>query len=132
DEWVPCNPGTEGVLALGLAQLTAGSVRLKPDSTDYSPEQVEKITGVPAKRVERIAKEIAIQKPAVAIVGGPALAHTNSLFTALAVNALNNVLESVGQPGGLFFTPGADPGPAMLGNAMIRRGAESVHELPAA
>jgi anaerobic selenocysteine-containing dehydrogenase len=38
-------------------------------------------------------------------VGGPPLAHTNALFTALAVNALNAVVGSVGQPGGLFFTP---------------------------
>ena len=39
-------------------------------------------------------------------VGGAPLAQTNGLFTALAVNALNGVLGSVGQPGGIFFTPG--------------------------
>jgi len=93
DEWVPVKPGTEGVLALGLAQK-------------MSAEEVAKITGVSAKRVERLAKELATQKPAVAIVGGPALAHTNAMFTALAVNTLNAALGSVEQPGGLFFTPG--------------------------
>ena len=103
DEWVPCRPGTEGVLALGLAHVIAGK------SDDYTPEQVEKITGVTAKRVERIAKEMAARKPAVAIVGGPALAHTNAMFTAHAVNALNDALGAIGQPGGLFFTPGQPP-----------------------
>src|SRR6266481_8837343 len=38
-------------------------------------------------------------------VGGVPLAHTNALFTALAVNALNELLGTVGQPGGLHFTP---------------------------
>jgi anaerobic selenocysteine-containing dehydrogenase len=102
DEWVPCRPGTEGVLALGLAHLIGGK------SDEYTPEFVEKSTGVSAKRVERLAKELAEQKPAVAIVGGPALAHTNSLFTAMAVNALNAGLGSVGQPGGVVFTPGGE------------------------
>jgi anaerobic selenocysteine-containing dehydrogenase len=102
DEWVPCKPGTEGVLALGLAHTIAGK------SDEYTPDYVEKATGVSAKRVERLAKELAAQKPAVAIVGGPALAHTNSLFTAMAVNALNAALGSVGQPGGVVFTPHGD------------------------
>src|SRR5581483_2202757 len=100
DEWIPVKPGTEGVLALGLAQIIGGK------QGEYTPEQVEKITGVSAKRVQRLAKELSEQKPAVAIVGGPALAHTNAMFTALAVNALNVALGSLDQPGGLFFTPG--------------------------
>jgi len=110
DEWIPCRPGTEGVLAMGLAQLIGGTARLRPDAT-YSPAQVETITGVPAKRLERIAKEIADEKPAVAIAGGPALAHTNSLFTAMAVNALNGALGSVGQPGGMLFAPAGEVEP---------------------
>ena len=93
DEWVPVKPGTEGVLALALAGK-------------YTPADAEKITGVAAKKIQRLAKELADQKPAVAIVGGPALAHTNAMFTALAVNELNTVLGSVAQPGGVFFTPG--------------------------
>jgi anaerobic selenocysteine-containing dehydrogenase len=109
DEWVPARPGTEGVLALGLAHA------IGKRSDEYTPEQVEKITGVPAKRVERLARELADLRPAVAIVGGPALAHTNGLFTALAVNALNAALGSVEQPGGLYFTPGGtSAGPAAV------------------
>src|SRR5262249_49133248 len=50
-----------------------------------------------AKRIERIAKEMAEQKPAFAIAGGPALAHTNATFTAAAGNALN---EGLGQTSG--------------------------------
>lgn len=79
DEWVPTRPGTEGVLALALAGKVA-------------PADAEKITGMPAKKIDRLMKELAQQEPAVAIVGGPALAHTNALFTARAVNELNRAL----------------------------------------
>jgi anaerobic selenocysteine-containing dehydrogenase len=106
DEWIPVKPGTEGVLALGLAQLIG-----KGDA-EYTPQRVEQVTGVPARRVEQLARDLAELRPAVAIVGGPPLAHTNGLFTALAVNALNTALGSVGQPGGIFFTPGVQPAPS--------------------
>ena len=120
DEWVPARPGTEGVLALGLAHVImagnlqaagatgrAGSVLAGWGAglADYTPQRVEEITGVPAARVERLARQFAGLRPAVAIVGGPALAHSNALFTAIAVNALNALVGSVDQPGGLSFTP---------------------------
>jgi anaerobic selenocysteine-containing dehydrogenase len=131
DEWVPTRPGTEGVLALGLAHvIIAGKFRLASGGgragalitgwndglADYSPEQVEKITGVPTRRVERLAREFVERRPAVAIIGGPPLAHTNGLFSALAVNALNALVGSVGEPGGIAFTPQLDiPRPRAAG-----------------
>jgi anaerobic selenocysteine-containing dehydrogenase len=123
DEWVPANPGTEGVLALGLAHviMAATAVPLEPAARagaliegwaaglpSYAPEAVEAITGVAAGRLERLARELLDARPAVVIVGGAPLAHTNGLFTALAVNALNALLGSVEQPGGLWFTPQLD------------------------
>ena len=108
DEWVPVKPGTEGVLALGIAHvLVANSLGTGNASAlaSYAPESVEKITGVPARRIERLARDLGSRRPAVAIAGGPPLAQTNGLFHALAVNTLNTVLGSVEQPGGLFFTP---------------------------
>jgi menaquinone reductase, molybdopterin-binding-like subunit len=120
DEWMPARPGTEGVVALGLAHVIVND-KLRPDTggraaalvdgwsgglSGYTPARVEQMTGVPAKKLERLARELAEFPPAVAVVGGPPLAHTNGLFTALAVNALNALLGSVEQPGGVFFTPG--------------------------
>ena len=120
DEWIPARPGTEGVLALGLANVII-SAKLRPADgagragtlidgwstglTAYTPEQVEKVTGVAARRIERLARQFADTRPAVAIIGGPPLAHTNGLFSALAVNALNALVGSVEQPGGVLFTP---------------------------
>ena len=119
DEWVAARPGTEGVLALGLAHVILRE-KLRPADAgragaliegwsaglpDYAPDQVATITGVPAARVERLAREFAERGPAAAIVGGVPLAHSNGLFTALAVNALNQLAGTVGQKGGVTFTP---------------------------
>ncbi len=120
DEWLPARPGTEGVVALGLAHviLAAG---LRPAGAagaagsliagwsaglpDYTPALVEERTGVAAAKLTRLAGELAERRPAVAIIGGAPLAHTNGLFAAVAVNALNALLGSVGQPGGVSFMP---------------------------
>ena len=94
DEFIAIRPGTDGVLALGIARQAG-----------YTPEDVEKRTGVRAAVVERLAREFAENKPAVAIIGGAPLAHTNGLFNAVAVNTLNRVAGTVNQPGGLSFIP---------------------------
>jgi anaerobic selenocysteine-containing dehydrogenase len=120
DEWVPVRPGTEGILALGLANVIITSKLRAADAagragslvdgwsdglSSYTPEQVEKRTGVAAARIERLARQFAAAQPAVAIIGGAPLAHTNGLFNAVAVNALNALVGSIEQPGGVFFTP---------------------------
>lgn len=119
DEWVPATPGTEGVLALGIAHIILRD-KLRPADAgragalvdgwsaglpDYAPDKVASLTGVSTKRLERLAREFTERSPAVAIVGGVPLAHTNGLFTALAVNALNQLVGAVGQKGGVLFTP---------------------------
>jgi anaerobic selenocysteine-containing dehydrogenase len=120
DEWVPIRPGTEGVLALGLAHVILKD-RLRPGDaggtaaalidgwsgglSDYAPERVERQTGVPSGKIIRLAHEFAELHPSVAIIGGAPLAHTNGLFQAVAVNALNALTGGVGEPGGVFFTP---------------------------
>jgi anaerobic selenocysteine-containing dehydrogenase len=124
DEWVPARPGTEGVVALGLAHVILAN-KLRPSDgagraashvdgwaaglTEYAPERVEQITGVPARRLDRLARELAEFSPAVAVVGGAPLAQSNGMFTAVAVNALNVLLGSVDQAGGMSFTPGVPP-----------------------
>ena len=120
DQWVPVKPGTDGVLALGLAHVILAN-KLRPADagragaaidgwasglTEYTPAKVEQITGVPAKKIERLARTLAERQPAVALIGAAPLAQTNGLFHALAVNALNALLGTVGQPGGVYFTPG--------------------------
>jgi anaerobic selenocysteine-containing dehydrogenase len=92
DEFVACKPGTEGMLALAIAG-------------DETPENASGKTGVPAATIERLAREFSTHGPAVAIIGGAPLAHTNAAFHAAAVNRLNQVAKTVNQPGGLSFAP---------------------------
>ena len=65
DEFVAIRPGTDGVLALGIARAIAvqrggaPSIRQRRNSR---LEEVEKRTGVPAAKVERLAREFAAQR----------------------------------------------------------------------
>src|SRR5262245_10057134 len=121
DQWVPVKPGTEGVLALGLANVIM-SAKLRPASaggragaliegwssglSDYTPQEVEKKTGVTVVRIEKLAKEFSAQTPAIAIAAGSAVAQSNGLFNAVAVNALNALVA-----GAIDFTPEGDSRP---------------------
>ena len=121
DEWVPATPGTEGVLALGLAHVIiadklrpadAGGPRRRADRRlERGAERLHARAGRKdhrrvGARVERLAREFAEH----ASRGRDhrrrrRSAHTNGLFNALAVNALNALVGSVEQPGGMYFTP---------------------------
>ena len=144
DEWVPARPGTEGVLALGLAHVIMAE-KLLPASNagsagrliggwneglaDYAPQRVEEITGVSVARIGRLARQFAQSRPAVAIVGGPPLAHSNGLFTALAVNALNTLAGNMGQPGGISFTPQLDVSAAVKADGPAGAAAPTLAQL---
>jgi anaerobic selenocysteine-containing dehydrogenase len=135
DEWVAIRPGTEGVLALGLAHAIMRD-KLRPADAagragalidgwskglaDYTPQAVEQKTSVKAARVERLARELAEQGPSVALIAGAPLAQAHGLFQALAVNALNGLLGSVGTPGGLSFMPQADAAAASRPSRPLR------------
>ena len=120
DEWLAVRPGTEGALALGLAHVIMKAALRPRDAASragalvdgwseglpaFTPEAVERETGVTASRVERLAREFAAHAPALAVIGGAPLAHTNGLAQALAVNALNALVGSVGTEGGVSFMP---------------------------
>ena len=123
DEWIPIRPGTEGILALGLAHVIlqgkpVTSLAKEPAGRqiagwaeglpEYSPTFVEAQTGVPASTIVRLAREMAHAGGASAIIGGAALAQSNGLFNALAVNALQGLLDGQGngnQSSAVGFTP---------------------------
>ncbi len=120
DEWIPVTPGTEGVLALGLAHVIL-SEGLRPASAagragtlvagwsdglpDFAPDAVAERTGVRVERIQRLAREFAATTPAVAIAGGTPLAYSNGLFHAVAANALTALVGGVDVAGGVVFTP---------------------------
>ena len=80
-EWyLPINPGTDGALALGMmrviinedlheadyvARYTVGFDQLRAKVQEYSPERVEKWTGIAAPDIVRLAREYATRRPAL-------------------------------------------------------------------
>lgn len=144
DEWVPCVPGSEGLLALGMAHVlmqeklrsaaSAGAAGTLIEGwsqglADYAPEKIATQTGIKAEMIARIAREAAENGPAVALIGDAAAAQSNGLFSALAVNALNALLGSAGKPGGIQFSPVWNSGNGKPGGAQESSGAEAVRKL---
>jgi len=153
DEWIPAQPGTEGIFALSLAHVILRE-KLRPATAaghagsliegwsqglpDYAPEKIETQIGVPAATIARIAREVAGHEPAVALIGDAATAQTNGLFNALAVNALNALLGSVGKPGGIQFGPAWTPQVAKSASSeseksvahSVQKLAEQIHSAP--
>lgn len=118
DMMLAAKPGTEAVLALGVAKamIDAGAVSAKASSApgyrafkslvaDYSAEHVEEITGVSGDRLVAAAKAFATAKRSVALSGLGQGARPEPFSLAWAVLCLNLLKGNMGQPGGVFLTP---------------------------
>jgi len=118
DKWIPIKPGTEGMVALSMAQVItsknlakggadAGSIYQGITLDDYAPDKVASKAGVTADQITEMATMFAQQTPSVAIAGTSAAAHTNGLFNLTAVYALNYLTGAVGTKGGIMLNPGS-------------------------
>ena len=126
DLWLPVMPGHEGALAMSIASVIindrlVGSAQIAkfldkiPSAGLYgfAPEDVENTIGVSAYKIRKAAKQLAEHGPSVAFAGGSAAAHTNGAFNVSAVYALNTLLGTIGQDGGMSWNrEGALPTPA--------------------
>jgi anaerobic selenocysteine-containing dehydrogenase len=88
--------------------------------TDFAPEKIAAQASVSAATITRLAREVAANGPAVVLIGDLATAQTNGFASALAVNALNALLGSVGKPGGIEFSPTATGDAAAREKSSIR------------
>lgn len=129
DRWIPVVPGTDGVLALGIAnamireglydqEFVAEHAFGFEDWVDGSGQQhigfrnlvlreygiltVSATTGVPVRSILEIARNLATLKPAI-IIGerGPAYGP-DDLHTRMAIHSLNALVGNIGVPGGLL------------------------------
>ena len=113
DEWIAATPGTEGVLALGMAHhIVAEGHYSGPDRdawaeslAPYSPASVAEQTGVATATMTRLAEAFAQTNASLAIGGGAAGNYSNGTDNLMAVNALNYLAGNVGQAGGIIFNP---------------------------
>lgn len=68
---------------------------------DATPEWAERVCGVPAGTIRRLAVEFATTRPAVATGERGAGAHTNGCYNRMAVHALNALVGSMYARGGV-------------------------------
>ncbi len=117
DQWLYAPPGTEGALALAIAKVIIDEGKADPDAvaritaggldlSAYTPEEVARQTGLKAEDIRHVAEAFASHgSKSLAIGGGSAAAQTNGLDSLNAVYALNHLVGSVGQPGGVVLNP---------------------------
>ncbi|PYP08125.1 MAG: hypothetical protein DMD59_13125 [Gemmatimonadetes bacterium] len=105
DEWIAARPGTEGTLALAMAQVImsqhlarvpADASRLVSVLAAHSPRAVAQAIGIDEVTIVRLAREFARSGGGLAVAGGMATQGANGAATVAAVNILNYVVGSVG------------------------------------
>jgi anaerobic selenocysteine-containing dehydrogenase len=125
DEWVYVPPGTEGALALALANAPRW---------DY--ERAAAITGLKIDRIQRLAREFRQYQPSVAVIGGSAAGHSNSAATADAVVELNALTKErawrAEPPPGRVRSLDDITGRAELQQVVMVTGRNPVYEFPGA
>ncbi len=128
DEWFAPFPGTDGAVALAMSNAilaadahdknfidkwsTTSIDELKDHFKDYTPEWAEKISGIPAADIRRIALEFAAAAPAATTMcNRGSSAHLNGFYNDRAIQLLNAIVGSVGKKGGWCWSPwgGLDP-----------------------
>ncbi len=114
DIWLPVRPGTDAALALAMLHVVIegdlvdhefvnrwchGFDRLKEHVRRYSPQWAEAISGVPAARIEAVAKRYAAT-PRAAIDVGNGLEHAPAAGDAIrAIGMLMAVTGHLDRPG---------------------------------
>jgi len=119
DHWIPIYPGTEVVLALGIAHVIIKDALYNTEfvntythgfenwkrvvlNDDYSPESVEKVTGIKKTIIQSLAKDFATAKKPLAICGNGRGTTPGSLSEFMAVHALNALVGAINTEGGIW------------------------------
>jgi anaerobic selenocysteine-containing dehydrogenase len=112
--------GTDPALALGVirvileeelhdasfvARWTHGLDKLCEAVRPFTPERVERITGVPAKTVIEMARMYASNEPAYLDAGNSLEHHSNSRYAVRAVSILRAITGNLDVPGGHLLAP---------------------------
>jgi len=121
DIHLPLKPGTDGALALSMAQViidedlydqdfihnhSYGFDEYKKYVQEFSPETGEKITAVPSEKIRAAARLLATTKPAALVPGSsPVVHHTNGVQNHRAAFALIGLTGNYDIFGGNFVEP---------------------------
>ena len=106
DLWVPVTPGTEGVLALGIANVLATKHRrdisalpgdVQAQIRDHEVRKVAEITGTSGDHIVRIADQLNERSPSLVLAGASAEGHPHGYGSVAAAMMLNILLGNVGR-----------------------------------
>ena len=127
-EWLPIKPGTDSAFHLAMINVivsenlynksfvdtyTSGFDKLAASITSYTPAWAEKITGIPAATISRIAHEFCAAGPnALAHNGWRTSNFLNSFQTQRAITILNALVGNWG----VTLHPAAGEGAGALGS----------------
>jgi anaerobic selenocysteine-containing dehydrogenase len=126
DRWMPARPGSEGVLALGMARLilveslydkaalaTNGlqTENLLQGLKAYDLPRVAEQTGLPQKTIAEVAREFATTRPSLAMAGETIAFQSNGPESVRAVHLLNVLAGNLNRPGGVYPDNGSPDGP---------------------
>ncbi len=119
DQWIPIKPGTDGALALAMANVIIREDLYNPDFvkdwttgfddyralvlSKYAPEDIVDITGINADTTRSIAREFAKTRPAIAWRGKGATSWPDGSYTSYAIFCLNALVGSIDIPGGVIY-----------------------------
>ncbi len=123
DEWHPIKPGTDGAVILAMCHVimknnlydkdfietwTNTTVQeLKDHLKSNTPKWAEKISGIPAADIERIAKEFAKAKPGTLISYRGVVTHYNGVENERICKMLDAICGHIDVPGGTCPAVGA-------------------------
>lgn len=115
DEYIRVRPGSDGALALGMANIMIGRGMtdqrfiaeccsgfdlFKAMCAEYTPEKVAGLTGLPAGDIEKLALDYAGSRPAAILIGIGLQRHSNGCSTVRAIDALAALSGNIGVAGG--------------------------------
>jgi thiosulfate reductase/polysulfide reductase chain A len=117
-EWLAVRPSTDGALALAMGHViirdglydkdfvatwTTGFEEYAAYVKDKTPEWAEQITSVRARTIERVAREFATTKPALADVWSGPGQHSNGVQGGRAIALLNALVGAYDRPGTMLI-----------------------------
>lgn len=104
DFWLPIKPGTEGILALGIANLLLNKIKLSdagiPEDVrklidDHNITEVARTTGIAGHRIQRVTQLLTERSPSLVLAGPSVEGHAHGYASTAAVMMLNHILGNV-------------------------------------
>jgi anaerobic selenocysteine-containing dehydrogenase len=106
DLWLAIKPGTEGIMALGMANLLLNKIKVSDAGipadvrqliNEYNITKVARITGVAGHRIQRVTQLLSERSPSLVLAGPTVEGHTHGYAATAAVMMINHILGNVGK-----------------------------------